>query len=295
MKIRELLDGGRVTLSFEVFPPKADADFEPIREAVEAISALRPDFMSVTYGASGGTSKNTVRIASYLQNGCGTTALAHLSCVSSTRQEVAGMLGELKANHIENILALRGDIPEQGAFPLPGNYQYAYQLIEDIRKTAPDVCIGAACYPEGHVECGSKEQDILYLKQKVESGCDFLTTQMFFDNGVLYSFLYRILARNIELPVIAGVMPVTNGRQIARICRLSGTSLPARFRMIVDKFGGNPAAMKQAGIAYATEQIIDLIANGVRGIHVYTMNKPDVAASIAANLSHILGREASGV
>lgn len=160
--------------------------------------------MSVTYGASGGTSKNTVRIASYLQNGCGTTALAHLSCVSSTRQEVAGMLGELKANHIENILALRGDIPEQGAFPLPGNYQYAYQLIEDIRKTAPDVCIGAACYPEGHVECGSKEQDILYLKQKVESGCDFLTTQMFFDNGVLYSFLYRILARNIELPVIAG-------------------------------------------------------------------------------------------
>ena len=218
-----------------------------------------------------------------------------LNFVSSTRQEVAGMLGELKANHIENILALRGDIPEQGAFPLPGNYQYAYQLIEDIRKTAPDVCIGAACYPEGHVECGSKEQDILYLKQKVESGCDFLTTQMFFDNGVLYSFLYRILARNIELPVIAGVMPVTNGRQIARICRLSGTSLPARFRMIVDKFGGNPAAMKQAGIAYATEQIIDLIANGVRGIHVYTMNKPDVAASIAANLSHILGREASGV
>ena len=164
MKIRELLDGGRVTLSFEVFPPKADADFEPIREAVGAISALRPDFMSVTYGASGGTSKNTVRIASYLQNGCGTTALAHLSCVSSTRQEVAGMLGELKANHIENILALRGDIPEQGAFPLPGNYQYAYQLIEDIRKTAPDVCIGAACYPEGHVECGSKEQDILYLE-----------------------------------------------------------------------------------------------------------------------------------
>ena len=291
MKIRELLDGGRVTLSFEVFPPKADADFEPIREAVGAISALRPDFMSVTYGASGGTSKNTVRIASYLQNGCGTTALAHLSCVSSTRQEVAGMLGELKANHIENILALRGDIPEQGAFPLPGNYQYAYQLIEDIRKTAPDVCIGAACYPEGHVECGSKEQDILYLKQKVESGCDFLTTQMFFDNGVLYSFLYRILARNIELPVIAGVMPVTNGRQIARICRLSGTSLPARFRMIVDKFGSNPAAMKQAGIAYATEQIIDLIANGVRGVHVYTMNKPDVAASIAANLSHILERE----
>lgn len=205
------------------------------------------------------------------------------------------MLGELKANHIENILALRGDIPEQGAFPLPGNYQYAYQLIEDIRKTAPDVCIGAACYPEGHVECGSKEQDILYLKQKVESGCDFLTTQMFFDNGVLYSFLYRILARNIELPVIAGVMPGDERPPDRPDLPSVRTSLPARFRMIVDKFGGNPAAMKQAGIAYATEQIIDLIANGVRGIHVYTMNKPDVAASIAANLSHILGREASGV
>ena len=291
MNIRELLNGGRVTLSFEVFPPKADGDFEPIREAVGTISALHPDFMSVTYGASGGTSKNTVRIASFLQNQCDTTALAHLSCVSSTRQEVAGMLAELKANRIENILALRGDIPEKGAFPLPGNYQYAYQLIEDIRRIAPDMCIGAACYPEGHVECGSKEQDILYLKQKVESGCDFLTTQMFFDNSVLYSFLYRILAKNIELPVIAGVMPVTNGRQIARICRLSGTSLPARFRMIVDKFGSKPAAMKQAGIAYATEQIIDLIANGVRGVHVYTMNKPDVAASIAANLSYILDRE----
>lgn len=189
------------------------------------------------------------------------------------------MLGRLRDNGIENILALRGDIPGPDAFPLPGHYRYAYELIEEIKRRG-DFCIGAACYPEGHVECDHQEEDILHLKQKVESGCDFLTTQMFFDNSVLYSFLYRILAKDIQVPVIAGVMPVTNGRQIQRICQLSGTSLPSRFRSIVDRFGDNPAAMKQAGIAYATEQIIDLIANGVRGIHVYTMNKPDVAASI---------------
>lgn len=288
MKIRDLLKTSKPTLSFEVFPPKKEMDFEPIRRAVRQISAVRPDFMSVTYGASGGTSRNTVQIAGYLQNQCGTTALAHLTCVSSTPDEVDGMLDKLAENQIDNVLALRGDIPEEGV--RKGAYPYAAPLIRHIRQSGRDFCIGAACYPEGHVECPSKEQDILYLKEKVEAGCDFLTTQMFFDNSVLYSFLYRILAKDIQVPVIAGVMPVTNGKQIQRICRLSGTSLPSRFRMIVDKFGQNPAAMKQAGIAYATEQIIDLIANGVKGIHVYTMNKPDVAASIAANLSDILGR-----
>lgn len=288
MNIRELLASGRVTLSFEVFPPKKEADAPPIQEAVEAIASLKPDFMSGTYGASGGTSAHTVSMASYIQNTCGVTALAHLTCVSSTREQVSERLAELKDAHIQNILALRGDIPAAGTFPMPGQYRYAYELIEDIRRQG-DFCIGAACYPEGHVECAHKEEDILHLKRKVESGCEFLTTQMFFDNSVLYSFLYRILAKNIDVPVIAGVMPVTNGKQIQRICQLSGTSLPSRFRSIVDKFGDNPAAMKQAGIAYATEQIIDLIANGVRGVHVYTMNKPDVAASIQANLSSLVG------
>lgn len=287
MKIRDLLAGNRPTLSFEVFPPKKEADSAPILAAVEEIAALRPAFMSVTYGASGGTSENTVKIASHIQKQGGVTALAHLTCVSSTKDKVEAVLSELQANGIENVLALRGDIPSPEQFPLPGHYQYACELIEEI-KGRGDFCIGAACYPEGHVECAHKEEDIRHLKQKVESGCDFLTTQMFFDNSVLYSFLYRILAKNIDVPVIAGVMPVTNGRQIQRICQLSGTSLPARFRSIVDRFGENPAAMKQAGIAYATEQIIDLIANGVRGIHVYTMNKPDVAASIRANLSSIV-------
>ena len=293
MKIAELLAAKPVTLSFEVFPPKTDAAFEPIQAAVHDIARLKPDFMSVTYGAGGGTSDFTVRLASELQDVCGVTALAHLTCVSSTKEHVGRVLGELKARGIQNVLALRGDIPD-GMDRSNAVYQYAYQLIEEIHA-AGDFCVGAACYPEGHVECDHQEEDILHLKRKVESGCDFLTTQMFFDNSVLYSFLYRILAKDIHVPVIAGVMPVTNGKQIKRICALSGTTLPARFRSILDRFGDNPAAMKQAGIAYATEQIIDLIANGVRGIHVYTMNKPDVAASIAANLSHILGREASGV
>lgn len=288
MKIAELLAEKPVTLSFEVFPPKTDAAFEPIQAAVHEIARLKPDFMSVTYGAGGGTSGFTVRLASELQDTCGVTALAHLTCVSSSQAHVGRVLGELKAHGIQNVLALRGDIPE-GMDRSNAVYQYAYQLIEEIHA-AGDFCVGAACYPEGHVECAHKEEDILHLKRKVESGCDFLTTQMFFDNSVLYSFLYRILAKDIHVPVIAGVMPVTNGKQIARICSLSGTTLPARFRSILDRFGDNPAAMKQAGVAYATEQIIDLIANGVRGIHVYTMNKPDIAESILHNLSSILGR-----
>ena len=288
MKIAELLAAKPVTLSFEVFPPKTDAAFEPIQAAVHDIARLKPDFMSVTYGAGGGTSDFTVRLASELQDVCGVTALAHLTCVSSTKEHVGRVLGELKARGIQNVLALRGDIPD-GMDRSNAVYQYAYQLIEEIHA-AGDFCAGAACYPEGHVECDHQEEDILHLKRKVESGCDFLTTQMFFDNSVLYSFLYRILAKDIHVPVIAGVMPVTNGKQIKRICALSGTTLPARFRSILDRFGDNPAAMKQAGIAYATEQIIDLIANGVRGVHVYTMNKPDVAESILHNLSSILGR-----
>ena len=288
MKIAELLAAKPVTLSFEVFPPKTDAAFEPIQAAVHDIARLKPDFMSVTYGAGGGTSDFTVRLASELQDVCGVTALAHLTCVSSTKEHVGRVLGELKARGIQNVLALRGDIPD-GMDRSNAVYQYAYQLIEEIHA-AGDFCVGAACYPEGHVECDHQEEDILHLKRKVESGCDFLTTQMFFDNSVLYSFLYRILAKDIHVPVIAGVMPVTFGKQIKRICALSGTTLPARFRSILDHFGDNPAAMKQAGIAYATEQIIDLIANGVRGVHVYTMNKPDVAESILHNLSSILGR-----
>ncbi len=288
MKIIDILKQDRVTLSLEAFPPKNDSAFDTVINAVDRMSGLRPDFMSVTYGAGGGTSKNTVKIASHVQNDLGMTALAHLTCVSSTREEVAHQLDAMRACGIENVLALRGDIPKDAAFPLPEQYRYASELVSEI-KSRGDFCIGAACYPEGHTECEHKEDDIAHLKHKVDCGVDFLTTQMFFDNNVLYNFLYRIRERGITVPVVAGIMPVINGKQIARACELSGTYLPTRFKMIVDKWSDKPDAMRQAGIAYATEQIIDLIANGVRAIHIYSMNRPEVAAAIVENLSYIIG------
>lgn len=287
MNITERLKSKDVTVSFEVFPPKKSDAFESTKRAIKELSELSPDFISVTYGAGGGTSKNTIKIASYIQNELGTSALAHLSCVSSSRQEISQLIDEMKEAKIENVLALRGDLPKEGVFPGAGYYKYAYQLVEELKERG-GFSIGAACYPEGHVECESQSRDLDYLKAKVDCGCDYLTTQMFFDNSVLYSFLYRALAKGIDVPVLAGVMPVTNSRQIKRITELSGTSLTPKFRMILDKFGDNDAALKQAGIAYAIDQIIDLIANGVKGIHIYTMNKPEVARQIMESLSEIL-------
>jgi len=287
MKIKDRLTDGKVHISFEVFPPKTDAKFESVQNAVDEIAKLAPSFISVTYGAGGGTSKNTVKIASHIQNDLEVDSIAHLTCVSSTKEEVRQRVQEMKENGIQNILALRGDIPAESEFPIPNQYKYAYELIEDI-KSQGDFCIGAACYPEGHVECEHKEDDIAHLKQKVDCGVDFLTTQMFFDNSVFYNFLYRIREKGITVPVLPGIMPVTNGKQIARSCQLSGAVLPSRFRAIVDRFGDNPKAMQQAGIAYATDQIIDLIANGIQNIHVYSMNKPEVAAAIMSNLSEIV-------
>lgn len=285
MKIIDLLQQDRPTLSFEVFPPKTRDSYQSVARATQEIAALRPDFMSVTYGAGGGTSDYTVGIAAGIRQQYGVDVLAHLTCVSSTRDHVARVLEQLKAHGIQNVLALRGDIPEGGA---PAHdYQYAAQLVRDI-KAHGDFCVGGACYPEGHPESPTKNADIDHLKAKVEAGCQFLTTQMFFDNNILYNFLYRIREKGITVPVVAGIMPVTNGKQIARICKLSGTYLPERFKAIVDKFGDNPAAMRQAGVAYAAQQIIDLIANGVEHIHIYSMNKPEIAASIQASLSEVL-------
>jgi methylenetetrahydrofolate reductase (NADPH) len=286
MKIGDILKQRKNTLSFEVFPPKAGTDVEPIRSAVREIAKLKPDFMSVTYGAGGGNSKNTLEIAKEVQSG-GVTALAHLTCIGATHDTIKERLDAFKAAGIDNVLALRGDRPKDMQGDFKGDFTYASELVAEIQKHG-GFSVGAACYPEGHTECASRAQDMENLKIKVESGCSFLTTQMFFDNSALYSFLYRLSEKNIEVPVVAGVMPVTNGKQIARICELSGTSLPQRFRMIADKYGDNPAAMKQAGIAYATEQIIDLFANGIHAVHVYTMNKPDVAKAIMDNVSEII-------
>ena len=284
MKIKELLARDQITFSCEIFPPKKDLEFSGIHKIVDQIHDLGADFISVTYGAGGSTSKKTLEVASYIQDTHHTPALAHLTCCGATKEDIARRVQEMKARGIENVLALRGDLPQDY---VPGPYTYAIELIRDI-KTQGDFCIGAACYPEGHVECAHKEQDIGFLKEKVEAGCDFLTTQMFFDNNVYYNFLYRVLAAGIQVPVIPGIMPVINAKQIKRSCELSGSMLPPRFKAIADKFSDDPQAMEQAGIAYATEQIIDLIANGVKYIHLYTMNRPKTAAKIMENLSHIL-------
>ncbi len=286
MKISELLKSKEITISCELFPPKKGSELQKAHDLVREIAQLCPTFISVTYGATGGISEHTVNLANEAQNVNGITALAHLTCASSDRNKIQEVLGELKQNKIENILALRGDIPENADFPLPNQYRHASELIAEIRAFG-DFCIGGACYPEGHPEAESVEADIDNLKRKVESGCEFLTTQMFFDNNILYSFLYKALKKGIHVPVIAGIMPVTNVSQMKRIGALSGSVLPQRFRMMVERFADNSAALKQAGIAYATEQIIDLIANGVGHIHIYTMNKPDVAGAIMHNLSEI--------
>lgn len=285
MKITEILKSKRAVLSFEVFPPKTSDKFESVQAAVDGIAALRPDFMSVTYGAGGGTSDYTVAIAKHIQSSYGVTPLAHLSCISSDRADVREKLEKLKELGIENILALRGDLPQ--GFTGNLDYRYASELVAEIKEFG-GFCIGGACYPEGHPESRTLFSDIENLKRKVEEGCEFLTTQMFFDNDLFYSFLSKVREAGIYVPVIAGVMPVTNANQIKRMMSLSGGSLPTRFRRIVDRFGDEPAAMTQAGIAYATEQIIDLYANGVKAVHVYSMNKPDVAAAIKANLSRII-------
>lgn len=287
MKLTELFKTGRPTLSFEVFPPKTTDKFESVRTAVEKIALLHPAFMSVTYGAGGGTSRYTVSIADHIQQDYGVPSLAHLTCVSSTKEQIDQQLALMKEKGLENIMALRGDIPEDAPDRENWSFQHASELIEYI-KTRGDFCIGGACYPEGHPESPTQREDIRNLKKKVDAGCEFLTTQMFFDNNILYNFLYKVREADIRVPVVPGIMPITNGRQIERVCRISGNTLPPRFKQIIDRFADHPAAMKQAGIAFATEQIIDLLANGMDHIHVYSMNKPDVAAKILDNLSKIL-------
>ncbi len=285
MKLSSLFAKDKPTLSFEVFPPKTYDLYEKVEEAAFSIAALSPDYMSVTYGAGGGTSKYTVSIAENIEKRYSVPTMAHLTCVSSTKEGVRTQLEALREAGIENILALRGDIPKEGR--LANDYTYASELIAEIAE-AGDFCIGGACYPEGHLESESLEDDIVNIGKKVEAGCSFLTTQMFFSNDILYSYIDKLRKKGIFVPVVAGIMPITNARQIYRSCELSGTVLPKRFIRIAERYGDNPDAMKQAGIAYATEQIIDLYASGVKNVHVYSMNKPDVAQKIKENLSEII-------
>ena len=289
MRIKDILAKGTPTVSFEVFPPKRDMPLEPVKDAVKRLAAEKPAFMSVTYGAAGGSSSaNTSAIADYVQNTCGVTVLAHLTCVMATREGIAEEAEKLAALGIENILALRGDRPPDAVTPPPAYFNYAIELIDFLKSRYPGFSLGGACYPEGHPECAHLKDDISHIRAKVDAGLDFLTTQMFFDNNILYAYLAKLRAAGVKVPVIAGIMPVTNGKQISRICKLSGTLLPPRFRAIVDRFGDDPASMLDAGVAFATAQIVDLFANGVDNVHVYTRNKPEVAARIMRNLGTIV-------
>ena len=291
MKIFDTIRDERLSMSFEVFPPKTDAVFEEVLEATEEIAALKPAFISVTYGAGGKGGRYTMEIARRLQNADGVETLAHLTCVGAKREDVQAYLQAMKDAGIRNIMALRGDLPE-GMDPedmKSSPYPHASDLIREIRATG-DFCIGAACYPEVHPESAVQAEDLRFLKEKVEAGADFLTTQMFFDNNLLYNFLYKLRETGVTVPVVPGIMPITGANQVKRALKLSGSFMPRRFTSLVDKFGSSPEAMKRAGIIYACDQIIDLFANGIRHVHVYTMNKPEVAEAIQTHLSGMLGR-----
>ena len=290
MKLSEHFSKNKFSMSFEVFPPKTDTAMETVVHATEAMALLHPAFMSVTYGAGGGTSQYTLDIARHIEADYGVPTVAHLTCVSSTRETVRQRIAELNEAGIDNIMALRGDLlPHQiGADRSDWHFRHAVELIREIKESGYDFCIGGACYPETHPESRNQKEDIQHLKEKVDAGCDFLTTQMFFDNNLLYNFLYKIREAGIEVPVVAGIMPITNANQIGRTIKLSGSFIPQRFKTLVDRFGSDPFAMRQAGIAYATDQIIDLYANGIKNVHVYSMNKPEIAKQIQSNVSEIL-------
>lgn len=287
MKIRDLITQDKATLSFEVFPPKKDTDFADVEAAALGIAAFKPDYMSVTYGAGGSTKGHTIQLAQEIQEKYDVPTIAHLTCVCASKEGIKTALADMKNAGIENILALRGDIPKNYDGQVFAEFSHASELVELIKETG-DFCVGGACYPEVHPDSANKHEDIIGLKKKVDAGCDYLTTQMFFDNNIFFNFMYRIREAGISVPIIPGIMPITRRVQVKNAVKLSGCNVPERFKSIVDAFGDTEAAMRQAGIAYATDQIIDLMANGVKHMHVYSMNKPEVAAGIQKNLSEIL-------
>jgi methylenetetrahydrofolate reductase (NADPH) len=288
MKIRDLFEQKKTVISLEIFPPKLDMPVDTIFKTLDELKDINPDFISVTYGAGGKAKDRTVEIASKIKNQYHIESLAHLTCISATKEQIRNVFDEMRINNIENILAMRGDIPEDPDFdfPNPLQYEHAADLIREV-KTEGGFSIGAACYPEGHVDCTNKVQDIKYLREKVSMGADFLITQLFFDNELFYRFMEEIDIAGVNIPVSAGIMPVLNKNQIERITKLAGCVMPAKFRRILDRYEDNPAALKEAGEAYAIEQIIDLMAWGVRGVHLYTMNKPDTAKRIIGNIENI--------
>jgi methylenetetrahydrofolate reductase (NADPH) len=287
MNITDYVSRKKVTISFEIFPPKKQDAFESVRETARQLASLHPDFMSVTYGAGGSTRTNTADIAAGIEKQ-GVTALAHLTCVGSTREQISATIQELHVRGIRNVLALRGDLPQDTSAgdPFASGLRHASDLVPLLKSAG--FCVGGACYPEGHPESANRDKDIENLRYKIDAGVDFLTTQLFFDNDMLYSFLYRLQSAGIHVPVLAGIMPITNAAQVNKMVTLSNAYIPRKLLAVCDRFRDHPDAMRQAGIAYATDQIIDLISNGVRGIHIYTMNKPETAQAIMKNIDSII-------
>lgn len=277
--IKNLYTQDRPVFSFEVFPPKKDDDIAGIYAALGEMTALAPDFISVTYGAGGAGGKNkTAEIASFIEEKCGTQALAHLTCVGTGREQIRHTLDEMRAVGITNILALRGDLPPGGT--VGEGYRYASELIQDIRAYG-GFCIGAACYPEGHISCDDLEQDMQYLLQKQQAGADFLITQLFFENDTFFRFYERALAAGITIPVSAGIMPILGRQQIERMIFMCGASLPSGIIRLLHKYEDSPEDLRKAGIEYAARQARELLEQEVDGVHIYTMNKPDIARRCA--------------
>lgn len=285
MKIKELFKQKQPTISFEVFPPNKIYTLEKVYEVIDELSLLKPDFMSVTYGAGGSTRRNTVDIASKIKNINNIEALAHLTCIGATKKEIDEILKDLNKNNIENIMALRGDIPQECENKI-GEFSHANDLIKYIKEYG-DFSIGGAFYPEGHQETNDL-LDLFNLKTKVDSGTDFLISQIFFENEKFYEFKEKLGKLNIKTPLIAGVMPITNGKQIRRITSMCGCSIPKKLKKILDRYEDNPIAMREAGIAYAMEQIIELISDDIAGIHIYTMNRVEASKKIMENIGNIL-------
>lgn len=278
----------KTVFSFEVFPPKKESGVETIYKTLEELKQLNPDFISVTYGAGGVGVANatTVDLCSKIKNEYGIETIAHLTCLYNTKEDIDRILEELKEKGIDNILALRGDANPN--FELKHDFRYASELTEYIMSKNIGFNVSGGCYPEVHQEAESMIADIKNLKKKIDAGADHLISQLFFDNNAFYDFIEKVRIAGIDVPIEAGIMPVTNKKQIERMVSMCGASIPAKLSKVLQRFGDNPEAMRDAGISYAIDQIIDLVANGVEGIHIYTMNDPYIAGKITKSVESII-------
>lgn len=290
MKIKDKFAVKRPLVSFEIFPPKVNYPVETIYDAIDELYGLNPDFMSVTYGAGGSTKDKTVEISSYIQNKYNLSSIAHVTCISSSKNEIKNILSSLEENNIQNVLALRGDYPsDASSYKIPDDgFKSSLELIEYFKKKS-DLCVGAACYPEKHPDAKDLKSDIDFLKRKTEAGADFLVTQMFFDNELFYDFYDKTQQKNINVPIITGILPLLNKKQIKTIVGLTGNSVPKKLRRILEKYENNPEALHEAGMSFAISQIVDLLSWGVDGVHIYTMNKPSTARKILESITAIRG------